>query len=1446
MNESFGKYELLERIGHGGMAEVFLARSIGAEGLEKRLVIKKILPDLASDDRFVEMFIDEAKIAMGLNHPNIVQVYDFGKVGSGYYLAMEYVDGAELGSLLRASRQVGHMLDIGDAAHIAVEVARGLDYIHRRRDPSGRNLELVHRDISPENLMISWDGMVKIVDFGIATGTAEVEQDSSEVQGKFGYMSPEQAGGEPVDARSDLFSLGVVFFEMLCGRPLFRGESDAEIVNLVSSAVVPDVRSINPEVPRRLEHALYKLLARDPDERFATAREFQVEATHILHDLESIHDAGTVADYLELIDDELDGPAASVRSRERHRTTRAVTTTTSADSISKSVEPFASGTADGPDPSRGDVVRQEKKVVVVAGRFGDSADAGERGLDEAARADYRHIVESIAYKTDAVVDELDDRGFVVLLGIPVADETDPERAVQMGMELQEAVSGRLLGLDESLDVEIAICEGEVLLEEAVNTGGRHYDWQPREESIRRWNRLLEEADDGAIVVDADIHRRIRRSFECQPVDGASAGDTGPLYRVDAHKSGSRQIRELRRSFQSFYGREIPHRLLRDTFRQTLLGERAQALIFVGPTGVGKSTLVQEFLEGLNREDVQVVRGVTSPFDRDVPLASAKALFAEMIGVSPDSPDDEIREAFVSFVDRVLSPDDDERKWLLASISQLFAIESPEEAVGEQWSGSERRRHLFSTFRRLTNQLAAARPLVLAIDDIHHVDPVMLEFAAGYFDEPQKAPVFFVGTGRETGPHVGSRPWRALGDARYVKFEKLGALPDSEAAEMARDLLRHHGIETDGVVETLVERSRGNPLYLTELVDALANRHDADDQGPSQLAAESSEVLPPTVEGLAQARIDRLTVELRDALQRLALLPSPFPESLAEMAIDADAGPILGELVDVEMLELYSDDDAADRRYRFVNEMTREMVRDRMVAAEARQLHGQIADRLLSSREQRDQALIARHLDAVGDTQRALEYYEKAVGEAFEEFGAEQCLAICDRVLEHPELDDHRRFRILNWRHRALERVGEPAEVAQTLGELEALAPDIATPREGIEIAVRRARFHVGEGAFDEARDAVEQALAIAREADDPLGLVEAWRVEAVIELGEGDRDRALGLIDRAIASLNIEDDDRARKAMVEAYNARGVILRQSGRHLEALEAYETALAAVRKLGSTTLLRQLLMNSGLALAYVGEFSEARRRYQRALSAARRLGHRRGQAAVLVNLGHLDQILGRTERAIEVIRRGLHLGRRAECAKTMADAATTLGLSYLAKGELKTAGAHLERGLELAESIPHTYLAVCAMLGRCQLFLETGDRDSVDQAIAGAEEAKKRCIETGLLWGEAVAEGVMARAHRDLDRRDEARRHSQRAVDYLDEVELLGSDEILVTHAELLADDPEWSDERLAAIRRVVEIFESRREAIDDPDDRRVFVRRPINVEIRRLAGELDEAHPPVTM
>jgi len=278
-----GPYELLQRIATGGMAEVYLARRAGPHGFQKVVAVKRILPQLAQDADFFAMFVDEARVCARLAHPNIVQVFDFGEHDGELYMAMEFVDGTTAARLVRAAAGRGEEVPLEAALYIALGVLRGLDYAHNARDDDGKPLDLVHRDVSPGNVLIDRSGAVKLTDFGIARA-AEIERrtDAGQLKGKLGYMSPEQVVGRELDARSDLFTVGIALAELVMLRPLFSGPSEIDVLMRIRDADLGVLDRAGSRVPEDVRAVLFRALARDRALRYPSAAAFAEALEEIL------------------------------------------------------------------------------------------------------------------------------------------------------------------------------------------------------------------------------------------------------------------------------------------------------------------------------------------------------------------------------------------------------------------------------------------------------------------------------------------------------------------------------------------------------------------------------------------------------------------------------------------------------------------------------------------------------------------------------------------------------------------------------------------------------------------------------------------------------------------------------------------------------------------------------------------------------------------------------------------------------------------------------------------------------------------------------------------------------------------------------------------------------------------------------------------------------------
>ena len=296
------KYALLKKLASGGMAEVFLAKQIGLDGFEKLVVLKRILPHLSEDEEFVRMFLDEARTAADLRHPNVVNVFEVGEDEGTFFIAMEFLAGKDIRRTQRRAERLNVDVPLQHALQIIIDTANGLHYAHQKTDLRGNALGIVHRDVSPQNIIVTYDGTAKIVDFGIAKAASSNNQTASGVlKGKYAYMSPEQAAAHPIDHRTDLFALAVVAYELVTMRRLFKRENEVGTLHAILECKVPPPSDWAPHLPKELDEILLKALSSRPERRYASCQDFAFALEDFLSEQRLVHSQARVGRYMHKI-----------------------------------------------------------------------------------------------------------------------------------------------------------------------------------------------------------------------------------------------------------------------------------------------------------------------------------------------------------------------------------------------------------------------------------------------------------------------------------------------------------------------------------------------------------------------------------------------------------------------------------------------------------------------------------------------------------------------------------------------------------------------------------------------------------------------------------------------------------------------------------------------------------------------------------------------------------------------------------------------------------------------------------------------------------------------------------------------------------------------------------------------------------------------------------------
>jgi serine/threonine protein kinase/tetratricopeptide (TPR) repeat protein/class 3 adenylate cyclase len=1359
--EQFGKYTLIRKIGTGGMAEVYLARTSVAQGLNKTLVIKKIHTAYARSRQFVTMFVDEAKIALGLNHPNIIQVFDFGAVGDTYFLAMEYVEGLDLLRVLQEAAKARVRLPYGISSYVVQQLAKGLDYAHRKTDEFGQPLGIVHRDISPQNILLSWDGGVKIVDFGIARAR-DVHEEAGVIKGKFAYMSPEQARGDTVDCRSDVFAAGIVLYELVCARPLFHGKGK-EALEMVKSGAIPRPRDFAPELPESLERIILRALAFHRDDRFQTARDLQHELGRFQLELGQragqLIDSGQLAQQLSQLvpaDQRVVAPRPPSESAAVPRRAQSDPGSAPAEPITPEPSAAVSGiprtVATGASSSI-QVARdgkERKYVYVLEGVLRGMAALERRlGATDAARLvnEFYKVARDVAFKHEALLDlpklpadgkEIPISGtgagdvmLRVVVGLPVASEDDAGRAIRLALALVDTLDGIGSDVEPELRLALAVQRGVALVRRG---SGKELQFEIEDSTAAFAHKLARQARGAEILVGGRVFRAARGEWTFEslqaidlPEEGTGASkstnadeDTDPgvkrarVFRLRGPKERAQRLRE-RATADRLHGRDLELKALRDAWRDVLVTRRKRQLLIVGDAGVGKRTLVRTFLEGIGPGEAVVIRTTARVGSMMTPYGVIADLARDVLGLAEDAEPHEVERRLLRAMPLIYpepsasaggshlrdsDADTREARTALQIFGMLLGARGA--APAADVDADTRRQTLMKILMRIENKLEGDKPLLIVGEDVHWADEDSQELFAALLKVESPRPIFGIMTSRPEP--------RILKIAKELGTEivSLDELTDSARKELlAERFVPGHDIEE--LVEQIAARAGGNAFFIQELLDTLIERGilvpDGDDsEYPGLLRWVKRDApihVPSSIEDLILTRIDSLPAAEKDALVHAAVLGRHV--SAAQLSL------LLGRPVRLELDELVRRGllSPLDGEYRFKNDMTMTVAYGLIPNDTRVQMHRAVASRVggaANYRPGQDDALIARHLELAGDDGIAADRYLRAAGHAVELGGNADAFRQLTRALKLLPAEDHeRRFTAHRLREEILRRLAKRAPQLRELHAMRKAAEAIGDPGKLAVAHCALAQFYIDVGKAPAALRAVAPAMQYARDAKDVLAEAESLRLRAAIARLVGNADESLKLVEQALQLV-----DAAGKAT------------ESGRP-------PTPVLVAR----ATILNQL----GTTQWNIGKLESSIEAYAEALVIYRALGMQRQEARALNNMGIIFAALGEYEEALAHYKSALKidqaLGERSGLALKLGN----IGQCYSDLGDIDRAESYLSRALKVAEQTGDLSAAADAAVTWGQTKLTRGDvpgaRQLFERGLTLATENRERYQEVRAL-------------------------------------------------------------------------------------------------------------------
>jgi eukaryotic-like serine/threonine-protein kinase len=1184
------------------MAEVYLARSFGVAGFEKHLVIKRIRPEFADNPRFVSMFINEAKIGVHLNHPNVVQVYELGRVEGSHYIAMEHLHGRDLTRLVKTLRAVGERLPLPIAVWVVAEVCRGLAYAHMRADSKGQLLGLVHRDVSPHNMLVTFAGEIKLVDFGIARlmhtaagqSAAEGPARPGPGGGKYAYMSPEQAVGKEIDHRTDIFSAGIVLWELIVGHRLYQHPDPAEKLRRVQEAVIPHPSAEGVEIDDSLWEILTTALSADTQSRYSSAALFEEDLRAWLFDTRTRVDRADVAAVMNgafpqeagQVPDDLD----------LQRMVADVERLDPRDQTQTSLTPSHHTPSDTPLPGRlRPSVGERKQVSVLMVDVDGLTELSARVEPETLFKRHFQLLRWTRRLVDqfgGIIQRAIDDQILILFGVPRTQVDDLHRTLECALEIQRRAKELTRTLGTSVELAIGVHTGEV----TVNMYRHRVRYDARGDTTRFARRLSATADHRQILTSERVLQIVGSAFRLHQgplIPNRGGIEPSPSFLVEGRHSG---VRLAGRGPWIRRGAELAN--LRNALVALASGKGA-SIALIGELGTGKSRLLREIREISLRRGIPFYGGRHTHYGQETLLASLRQILYEVLGGAETD-------------DQVLT-----RTGRLAQLGLKHSeVEALAALLGARFSKPPTVSDSWHAFTELVNGLGREGPQIIAIEDIdHHREEELVSLAK--LLRNMHGPVLFLLSQTSPPPAV---------IAKQCTSVTLGPFPPEAQRRLVAKLL-DVAIVDDAICDLLERTCEGNPLYMQEMIKYLLQGqqigiHD----GRAELkATPDPTAMPHTLAGLISARIDALDPASKGLLQLAAIAGARFSTAVvAEAAGVDDPTPLVADLASNGLI---TPTRGRIGEWSFASDLVREAALRGTLGVQRRDYHRLIASALETIHKDNLvpwHQVLAKHCAEGGRLLDAARF-AFAAGEALEQ------RQLLDRAKElylrglkwialAPKTPD-------NWDA----RVQGEAMLNLRLGVVELLLGDITHGEHYLQIALDissdvglpwievRAHLELGRSYLNRSRYLlanahIGQVRALLRIAGDSSLEIDALEAAAILAFEQGRHEEAQSLWEQA---LGLAQEDPSALARCNLGLANRYL--RSGHHDKAEPLLEEALKATRQANNRILEGRVLNNIGLLHSWAGRYDEALEYYRMALEVRQGIGYTRGVAINYHNIG-----------------------------------------------------------------------------------------------------------------------------------------------------------------------------------------------------------------------------------
>jgi tetratricopeptide (TPR) repeat protein/class 3 adenylate cyclase len=1299
------RFRILDRLGGGGMGVVYRARD---ERLEREVALKFLPPHLNADEAAKKRFMVEARAAASLEHPNICTVHEIGETEDGQlYIVMACYEGETL------DRRIARgPLPLDEALRVAADVARGLARAHDRG--------IIHRDVKPANIMLTADGVVKILDFGIAKLADAGVTTTGGVLGTIAYMSPEQAYGDLVDRRTDIWALGVVLYEMLTGVRPFRESGDQALLFAILSQEPQPLSDVRTDAPPELEALLRRALAKRSADRFSSAHDLLAALT-ALPDLPQ----GRVARPMPDFTSDASPPADATQSL-----------------LTRAGE------------------RRQASVVVtgIAGYASLVERLAPEEIDRITTA-VRDAAAEIAMQHGGIVNHFAGDDAVILFGVATAHEDDPMRAVRATLDLHAQVRALSATSEQRLGVAIRLRSGVHIgsvVAQRQRSGDRRFRITGAPLDLAA--RLAAFADADAILISPECRRLVGPFFEAMP--GASlaitagAPEVTPFRVVGASDRQTRLEVAERAGLTPYAGRSRELHVLEEQLASAVDG-RGGIVIVTGEAGVGKSRLLYELRRRVDASRARLLMGRCDAYGGTTPYLPFVQALRELLELTGDEAPGSAHREVVARVRGIHASLGD----FLPLYFALLSIPSDEYPLPRHLHGEHLHAAMLEALAALITLQARQQPLVLLLEDWHWAD----EASRATLEQLEEiAPAHHLLVVVSCRPDAGIA-WTAAENRTLLHLGPLGL---DASLEIMRAVLAVARVSPD-LAHQLYERTSGNPFFLEETCQALTEEGAVVVREGEAVAAGASGVvhLPETVQAVIRTRFDRLDPEARDALRMASVIGREFSRGV----LDQLAGPPHELTRPLERLRgsglIQQTSIVPEPLYRFKHVLTQEVAYDTLLEHQRTSLHA-LAGRAIEQRyaDRLDEHLerLAHHFSRAEEWQTGVRYGIRAADRAQGLSQFADALATLDRVQEWlpylPDADERQDLLadVLLRQERLCETLGLRARQLRLVEELIARLAPLGASARLAEAYLRQGDVCTLLRRYDAADRALGTALRISRERGDTAGERNAYRSIGLLRSHATRYEEAIESLERALA-MDRELGDAGSAAADLA--SLGNVLRNMGRPEEALASLEQALEDLTARNDPTKRCAVMTVIGSVHRELGDADTAVRYLEGARDeAAERRLPIVGSFSLLA-LAHLYLQLGRAEESLRTYREAVELSRRARHAEGLAQSLRALGEVLFGLGRFGEAkplfreAAGLFAQLEDREAEALIYMRLATTHERL------GD---VGDARAAWETARERCQRIGDRQGEVRALEGIARAARHQEARSVAIAHYEEAL------------------------------------------------------------------------------------